>query len=248
MPRSEAQATAEADRAVSEQRSERSARERILQAAVELIAERGIGGARIAQVARAAGVSTALVHYHFSDRETLLAETLDYAFGVASAVHLRAIGEDHGDSDGSAAKRLADVVEQSLPTTDPSRREWQLWAELWLGAARDPSLRPVAAQMYARYRARIAAAVADGMAAGEFAPVDPGETADLAMALIDGLGLRVLVGDPSMPLEKARERIGQTLARELRIPAGQSPFPTPSPRASSGTVARCGEPSSRPSS
>jgi AcrR family transcriptional regulator len=204
---------------------ERSARERILHAACELIAERGIGGARIAQIAKAAGVSTALVHYHFQTREVLLSETLDYAFDLASAVRLRATGEngDNGDG-GSAARRLADVVEQSLPVTDPGRREWQLWAELWLGAARDPSLRPIAAQMYARYRTWIAAAVAEGVAAGEFAPVDPVKTADLAMALIDGLGLRVLLGDPSMSLEQARARIGEILARELRIPAGQLPF------------------------
>jgi AcrR family transcriptional regulator len=227
---------------VSEQRNgaaERSARERILHAACELIAERGIGGARIAQIAKAAGVSTALVHYHFQTREVLLAETLDYAFDLASAVRLRPAGENgdgengndtNGDGDGgSAAKRLADVVEQSLPSTDPGRREWQLWAELWLGAARDPSLRPIAAQMYARYRTWIAAAVAEGVAAGEFARVDPGDTADLAMALIDGLGLRVLLGDPSMPLDQARERIGEILARELRIPAGQLPFAVAGP-------------------
>jgi AcrR family transcriptional regulator len=204
---------------------EPSARERILQAACDLIAERGIGGARIAQIARAAGVSTALVHYHFRTREVLLAETLDYAFDVAAAVRLRA-NADSGESatDGSAARRLADVVEQSLPDTDPGRREWQLWAELWLGAARDPGLRPIAAQMYARYRSWIATAVAEGIATGEFAPVDPAETADLAMALIDGLGLRVLLGDPAMPLERARERIGECLARELQIAAGQLPF------------------------
>lgn len=210
--------------------TEPNARERILQAACDLIAERGIGGARIAQIAKAAGVSTALVHYHFRTREELLAETLDYAFDVASAVHLRPAGDDgeNGDgSGGSAARRLADVVEQSLPTTDPARREWQLWAELWLGAARDPTLRPIAAQMYARYRTWIATAVAEGVAAGEFARVDPGETADLAMALIDGLGLRVLLGDPAMPLQRARERIGEILARELRIPAGQLPFAAP---------------------
>jgi AcrR family transcriptional regulator len=217
---------------VSEERNgavERSARERILRAACELIAERGIGGARIAQIAKAAGVSTALVHYHFKTREVLLAETLDYAFDLAAAVRLRPVGEngdgENGNGDGgSAAQRLADVVEQSLPSTDPGRREWQLWAELWLGAARDPSLRPIAAQMYARYRTWIAAAIAEGVAAEEFAPVDPGDTADLAMALIDGLGLRVLLGDPSMPLDQARERIGEILARELRIPAGQLPF------------------------
>jgi AcrR family transcriptional regulator len=201
---------------------EPTARDRILQAACDLIAERGIGGARIAQIAKAAGVSTALVHYHFRTREALLSETLDYAFDVAAAVRLRAAGEAGGD--GSAARRLADVVEQALPTTDPGRREWQLWAELWLGAARDPSLRPIAAQMYARYRTWIATAVAEGVAAGEFARVDPGETADVAMALIDGLGLRVLLCDPSMPLERARGRIGEILARELQIPAGQLPF------------------------
>jgi AcrR family transcriptional regulator len=201
---------------------ERSARDRILHAACELIAERGIGGARIAQIAKAAGVSTALVHYHFQTREALLRETLDYAFDLASAVHLRP--PDENGNGGSAAKRLADVVEQSLPTSDPGRREWKLWAELWLGAARDPTLRPIAAQMYTRYRTWIATAVAEGVAAGEFAEVDPGDTADLAMALIDGLGLRVLLGDPSMPLARARERIGALLARELGIPAGQLPF------------------------
>jgi AcrR family transcriptional regulator len=202
--------------------AERPARERILQAACELIAERGIGGARIAQIAKAAGVSTALVHYHFRTREVLLSETLDYAFDVASAVRLRT-AEDNGNG-GSAARRLADVIEQSLPESEPGRREWQLWAELWLGAARDPELRPIAAQMYARYRTWIAAAVAEGVAAGEFAEVDPSATADTAMALIDGLGLRVLTGDPSMPLMKAREQIGRVLARELEIPAGQLPF------------------------
>jgi AcrR family transcriptional regulator len=205
--------------------TERSARERILQAAVELIAERGIGGARIAQIAKAAGVSTALVHYHFDTREALLSETLDYAFDVASAVHMRPRDEGGDGAEGSAAERLAEVVEQSLPTTGPARREWQLWAELWLGAARDPSLRPIAAQMYARYRTWIAAAIAEGVAAGEFADVDPVKTADLAMAVIDGLGLRVLLGDPSMPLDQARERIGEILARELHIPGGQLPFP-----------------------
>jgi len=204
-----------------DQAPETSARERILQAACALIAERGIGGARIAQIANAAGVSTALVHYHFRTREVLLAETLDYAFDLAAAVRLRPAGDNGGR--GSAAHRLADVIEQSLPTTDPGRREWQLWAELWLGAARDPSLRPIAAQMYARYRTWIAAAIAEGIAAGQFAPVDPGDTADVAMALIDGLGLRVLLGDPSMPLDLARERIGEVLARELRISAGHLP-------------------------
>jgi AcrR family transcriptional regulator len=215
--------------AEAEARPERSARERILHAACELVAERGIGGARIALVAKAAGVSTALVHYHFRTREMLLAETLDYAFDLASAARVPAIGEHAGDD--SAARRLAEVIEQSLPDSEPGRREWQLWAELWLGGARDPESRPIAAQMYARYRAWIATPIAEGVASGEFADVDPGAVADIAMALVDGLGLRVLVEDPSMPLAQAREQIGRILARELEVPGGQLPF------AGSGTPA-----------
>ena len=231
MARSDPQSTVEADPAAPDapparsSGSERSARERILRAACDLIAEQGLGSARIAQIARAAGVSTALVHYHFRTRDALLSETLDYAWEQTSAVRLRPPEEESG----SAARRLAEGIERSLPTTEPARREWQLWIELWLGVTRDPALRPVVAQMYARYRAWIADAIAEGAETGEFAAVDPGSIADLTMALIDGLGLRVLAGDPAMRAERARERIGEILARELEVPAGQLPFPVGPP-------------------
>ena len=60
-----------------------SARERILAAAVRQIAREGIDGVRIARIAMDAGVSTALVHYHFETREALLAEALDYSYAHA---------------------------------------------------------------------------------------------------------------------------------------------------------------------
>ena len=56
--------------------TDRSARERILDAAVLRIASDGIDAVRIARIAMDARVSTALVHYHFATREALLAEAL----------------------------------------------------------------------------------------------------------------------------------------------------------------------------
>ena len=47
-------------------------RERILDVACELISSHGIDEVRVARIARTAGVSTALVHYHFATREALL--------------------------------------------------------------------------------------------------------------------------------------------------------------------------------
>ena len=49
----------------------------LLDAAVGEIARRGTRGMRIEQVARAAGVSPALIYHHFGDRSTLLQHALE---------------------------------------------------------------------------------------------------------------------------------------------------------------------------
>ena len=80
-------------------------------------------------------------------------------------------------------------------------REWVLWVELWLRAAREPELRPVAGRMYESYREWVAGVIRRGVESGEFREVDPDEVADLAMALFDGLGVRALIRDPAMSLD-----------------------------------------------
>ena len=60
-----------------------SARERILEAACDLIAAEGIDDVRIARVAMRAGASTALVHHYFSTREELLEQALLHSFEQA---------------------------------------------------------------------------------------------------------------------------------------------------------------------
>ena len=41
--------------------------------------------------------------------------------------------------------------------------------------------------------------------------------ADLAMALFDGLGVRALIRDPAMSLERARRMAAERLAAELGV-------------------------------
>ncbi len=47
---------------------------------------------RVARIARAAGVSTALVHYHFATREALLGEALRHSYARAGAARTDAAG------------------------------------------------------------------------------------------------------------------------------------------------------------
>lgn len=188
----------------------------MLDAAVKRIASEGIDDVRIARIAMDAGVSPALVHYHFESREALLAEALEHSYERAGDARIAAL-----DDGAPAAYRLRVMIDQCLPLPGALRDDWLLWVELWLRAARRPELRPTAARLYARLHAWFAEAVADGVAAGELGPCDPDAAADLALALLDGFGVRALVGDPALDVDAARSAVWAALARHVGLdPAG----------------------------
>jgi AcrR family transcriptional regulator len=196
-----------------------NARERILAAAVRLIAREGIDDVRLARIATDAGVSAALVSYHFATRDALLAEALEHSYEYAGTARIGA-----PEDEPSAAGRLAAMIDQCLPLPGELRDDWVLWVELWLRATRHPELRPTAARLYARMREWFGEAIASGMALGEFATGDAGRSADRLLALIDGYGVRVLNEDPLMPLERARREIWAAVGADLGIDAELPPL------------------------
>ena len=178
------------------------ARERILAAAVERIAEEGIDDVRIARVAMDAGVSTSLVHYHFETREALLAEALEYSYEHAGDVRMGEGG-------------LEDKIDQLLPYPGSLERDWILWVELWLRAVRHPELRPTAARLYDRMRTWLAEGMED--------EAEAERAADRLMALADGYGVRVLIG--AMDIEEARREIWAALTEaQPLVSLAESPF------------------------
>ena len=189
-----------------------SARARILDAAVKLIAREGINDVRIARIAMEAGVSPSLLHYHFASRDALLAEALEHSYELAGTIR---IGPD--DEPAPAAARLRTMIDQCLPAPGALRDDWLLWVELWLHAARRPELRPTAAKLYARMHEWFGETIAEGQASGEFHVTDAARTIDRLLALIDGYGIRALTDDPAMPIERAREEIWAAVAADLGV-------------------------------
>jgi AcrR family transcriptional regulator len=189
------------------------ARDRILAAAVRRIASEGIDGVRIARIAMDAGVSTSLVHYHFDSRDALLAEALEYSYARAGDVRIA-----DRDLDGAThAERLQSMIEQCLPSSESLRQDWVLWVELWLRAVRHPELRPVAEELYARLHAWFADEIAAGVNSHEFERCDPQEVTDRVLALLDGFGVRNLIGDSTISLDRARRSVASALARDLGL-------------------------------
>jgi AcrR family transcriptional regulator len=189
-----------------------SARARILDAAVKLIAREGIHDVRIARIAMEAGVSASLLHYHFASRDSLLAEALEHSYELAGDIRIGGAGEP-----GGASERLRWMIDQCLPAPGSLHDDWMLWVELWLHAARRPELRPTAARLYARMHAWFKDAIVAGEKGGEFRVAQRDRTIDRLLALIDGYGIRALTEDPAMPIERARAEIWAALAPELGL-------------------------------
>ncbi len=186
-----------------------SARARILDAAVKLIAREGIHDVRIARIAMEAGVSPSLLHYHFASRDALLAEALEHSYELAGTIRM--------GGDEPVASRLREMIDQCLPLDGALRDDWLLWVELWLHAARRPELRETAAKLYARMHAWFMDAIAAGVERGELTVAEPDRVTDRLLALIDGYGIRALSEDPAMPVARAREEIWAAVAPDLGV-------------------------------
>ncbi|MFI6574187.1 TetR/AcrR family transcriptional regulator [Nocardiopsis sp. NPDC050513] len=195
-------------------------RTRILDAAVELIARDGYDGVRLAEIARRARSSTALIHYHFATRTQLLAAAIAHSL---DREHARFADLAEGVGRTSPPERVADLVDFWLPLTPDDVREWMLWSELESRAVRSADLANALTGLYARMREPFVSAVRDGVSSGDFGPCDPEEAAATSHALLSGLAVRLLARDPVLTVPAARGLAGRHVALAVGY-AGTLPF------------------------
>ena len=68
----------------------RRRREQLIQSTIASIAKRGFADTTLANVAQGAGLSRGIVNFHFTNKETLLTDTLQYLAEEYSHVWARA--------------------------------------------------------------------------------------------------------------------------------------------------------------
>ncbi|GCB44169.1 TetR/AcrR family transcriptional regulator [Streptomyces sp. NL15-2K] len=185
-------------------------REELLRAAIEQIEARGVAAVRIADVASALGVSNALVLYHFSTKEKLVAAAFTYA-AEGDLAHLRKLLGRRT----TALRRLRAAVRWYAPTGQA--KGWRLWIEGWAAALREPALQEVTRDLDRRWKAAIAEVIAEGVAAGEFHCPDPGGTALRLTAMLDGLAVQLTSYAGAVSRSRAQDWVDEALARELGL-------------------------------
>jgi AcrR family transcriptional regulator len=154
-------------------------RERIVRAALELVARGGYREAQVAAVAQRAGIAIGTVYRHFPSKADLLTEV----FRVASQHEVDAVAAATGDT---AEDRIEAAVETFARRALRGRRlAWALLAE-----PVDPAVEAERLQFRRAYAAIFAAIIEDGIQHHQLPAQDAGFT---ATALVGAIG-EALVG------------------------------------------------------
>jgi AcrR family transcriptional regulator len=179
-------------------------REAILDAAIAVIARRGVRGFRVEQVAEQAGVAVSLLYYYFGSRNGLVRATLDHANERAATTTVRAASGRTTVEATLLAEFDADARDQSV-----------VWGEVLASAVFEPELQDQLHDASTTWSELVAATIAAGIEDGSIPDsVDARAGAERLTALVDGLSARWLAG--VIDRERARELLAGAIARELR--------------------------------
>lgn len=193
-------------------------RSAILEAAIKVIARRGVRGLRVEQVAAEAGVAVSLIYYYFDNRNGLVRATLEHANERAATVA--------GPTDGAVSGREA--VERTLLAEfndgDHVRDTSVVWGEVLASAVFEPDLRDQLREAGQTWSELVAAGIAEGVHDGSIpGDVDACACAERLTALVDGLSARWLAGIATR--EHARDLLAAGIERELSAGARSSGAP-----------------------
>jgi AcrR family transcriptional regulator len=201
---------------VDTRRGRRAGRRKLetLEAAARVIAVRGADAARFTDVAAESGVPVSTLQYYFGSREDLLVA----AFRHASEAELTSVNAELGTM-GDPWEKIKFIVEDALsgyrPGDDVAGR---LWIEAWRFGLRDAEMRQDVHRDYANWQRLIEESVIDGVRSLRFRPsLSADAVAVVALALLDGVGLRLASRDPLVNLRGATEVVTGALVELLGV-------------------------------
>lgn len=160
-------------------------RQAIVEAALTVARQKGLGSTTVRDVAAEMGSSSGLIHHYFPSMDDVLAA----AFATVATADLelarRAVGEAGGP---------ADAVVRFFRSYGPLDQDWafQMWLDAWAEAARRPAVRAASRRLNLEWHALLRACIEWGVGDGVFSCADPTGAAWRLLSTIDGLALQVV--------------------------------------------------------
>jgi len=167
----------------------------LLEAAKQLVGERGYAGASVRELAALAGTSLGAVNYHFGSREKLLNQAVLDEFLEWGG---RALDADVDPAAGPLmqfAARARPMID-GLPAAQPA---FVVLLEALLQARRSPDLHKQLVEHYAEQRRRAMQSIVASERGSELPPRVLEIVASYMIAIVDGFQLQALLDPDAVP-------------------------------------------------
>jgi AcrR family transcriptional regulator len=157
-----------------------STRERLIEAAADVIAEQGYDRAGVQEIARRAGLTNGAIYANFRDKSELLAEAVEVGL-------VRLFGRmDDARRAGSSAAQVIEMIGRTLALNTPGRNR-TLVSEALAAARRDPDVGVRVRQLLTTLENHVSEVVSEAREDGDIADdVDPATLARFGVALAVG--------------------------------------------------------------
>lgn len=181
------------------QQQGRASRERLIDAATRLFAERGYRGASVQAIGEAAGISRGSIFWHFGSKEGLLWAVVQRAFSRWEA---EALVPDVGDAGGVEAMRRAVRSHREFLLRDAATLRL-LYVLMFEALGPRPELTGRFAELHVHLRELGAGWLAEGRRRGDVrADLDPAALSAIIVAALGGLVYQHLLDPGGFDLDR----------------------------------------------
>lgn len=193
-----------------------SSSEKIMQAALNVIAREKISGVRMRHISDEAGMSQGILHYYFHTKKELLSKLLDYIL----LLFRKERDSDFASSDGSPSGKIHAFFEEKKRSILDRKMEY-IQFDFWVQGTTDPDLKEKIQNSYLNWRYNVYEVIEEGVNAGEFLAHRAEGAPAMIVSLLMGAAVQYLIDESAFGLDEYLERAEDMVLDYLR--GGRSP-------------------------
>lgn len=171
-------------------------RKQIIDTAIQTVARQGFSNTTLADIARAAGVSTGVITYHFHGKDDLIEQCIRALFEAPNAYVVARVDAAEGH-----AEKLRMYIGSTIQFMWANREQTTALTYSFSHIETGKPRHGFSAKQHARIRKYVSKILEEGQRAGEFRPFGVAAVAELLLAALEGLMLQWVI-DPSINLER----------------------------------------------
>ena len=200
---------------MSKKKDQEKSSEKIMKAALDVIAREKISGTRMRHIAEEAGMSQGILHYYFNTKKELLSKLLDYILLQFRTER----DQDFALSEGSPRAKLHAFFSEKKRSIDQKKMEF-IQFDFWVQGTTDPELREKIQKSYENWRYNLYEVIEEGVQKGDFRADRVDQVPALTVSLLMGGSVQFLIDDTAFNLETYLAAAEEMIFNYLRTERG----------------------------